>query len=679
MNDRVSISGLYDAFQEQHDAWIRTGTLLAVIGYGLSMLTNAWEGSRDDVFMEVSAFVLTSVALWLSTSGRAKWGAALALGTIWVELHQSLIFSPHGIRSSASVIIPLIIFSGGLFLGRRAVFVLYTVSLAALPITQLIRVHILGIPMEPNFVGYVVIIAVSQLIATVLTAQFLETFGVIYNRASQTAERMEELVRALPNAILVLGEDDLIEAINPAAERLLERSPEDLLGHTLGAIGFHDSGEASLCEAISRAQTADGKETITVTVATDTLELEASVYQTGTDDERALLILEDVTAIRRAERRAKVLERELQHAQKMEAVGRLAGGVAHDFNNLLTAIGGFAALLELAEDEETQELAGDILRAQERGAELTRKLLAFARKDVSQPRVLDVGALVRELRPLLERFMVRGMTLEIDAPLGFTIRADPSQLEQMILNLVSNARDAMERSGTVCVRVSSPGDPGLVSVEVSDEGMGMDQETARRIFEPFFTTKPKDKGTGLGLSTVHGIVTQYGGRIDVDSSPGAGTTFTILWPTTQDGTVDEDTFEQVVALRLKGRGERVLVVEDDDGARKLVERVLSRAGYEVDVAEHGMQALDVLDDVAEQGSADYDLVLTDVVMPKLGGFALADEVRQRNPEQRVLFMSGVLAEDPEDIDPQRAASLLLKPFTPSELPERVREALDAPR
>ena len=372
----------------------------------------------------------------------------------------------------------------------------------------------------------------------------------------------------------------------------------------------------------------------------------------------------------------KRLEEQLLQSQKMEAVGRLAGGIAHDFNNLLTAIIGYSDLLarRVKGTPRLEHNVGEILEAAERAAGLTRQLLAFSRKQVLQPRVLSLNAAVTDIENMLRRVIGEDIQLltALAGGLG-QVRADPTQLEQVILNLAVNARDAMPRGGKLVLETANVDvdDARYVMLAVSDNGVGMDAETQSRVFEPFFTTKEPGKGTGLGLAMVYGIVAQSGGSIRVDSEPGRGTTFKVLLPR-----VDEPpTVDPPPAERPAGRGcETVLVAEDEDGVRSLICEVLRGLGYRVLEAPRPELALDLM---AAEG-APVRLLLTDVVMPGMDGRQLAERLTARQPGLRVLYISGYTGEAIARHGVlEHGTQLLQKPFTPEALARKVREVLDA--
>jgi two-component system cell cycle sensor histidine kinase/response regulator CckA len=385
----------------------------------------------------------------------------------------------------------------------------------------------------------------------------------------------------------------------------------------------------------------------------------------------------------------KRLEMELRQAQKMEAIGKLTGGIAHDFNNLLVSILGHAELLklELRGSEKSRHRVDEIHRAGKRAAALVGQLLTFSRKQVLQPRVLDLNAVLVDLDSMLARLLGEDIQIETRTIAGaLCVKADPGQLEQMIMNLATNARDAMPEGGTLTFETSEivvsgprPGDlPRLKNgpyavLSVTDTGVGMPRHVIDKIFDPFFTTKERGKGTGLGLSTVYGLAKQSGGDVTVQSEPGQGTQFRIFLPVTNEP-LEPLTGGQATESEVSPGGtETVLVVEDEPSVGSLIESVLTGKGYKVLRAANGEEALDLV----ATCELDFDLLLTDVVMPRMGGPELAKELRRSRPELKVLFASGYT----DNALTKRGAldegvDLLQKPFSPPLLLRRVREALD---
>ncbi len=381
------------------------------------------------------------------------------------------------------------------------------------------------------------------------------------------------------------------------------------------------------------------------------------------------------------------LEEELRQAQKMEAVGRLAGGIAHDFNNLLTVILGYCnILLSRVEtfDPNHRKLC-DIRDAGEKAADLTRQLLIFSRKQVLEPKVVNLAAMVQDTDRMLRR--VLGEDVEVATIIEGNpgqVRIDPGQAQQVLMNLVVNARDAMPRGGKLTIELRNASlEPGTekhygipagdyVALAVTDTGVGMNEDVKQHLFEPFFTTKDADQGTGLGLSTVYGIVKQSGGHIWLYSELGAGTTFKIFLPRVDQA---PDPIAAPADLKLSTGSETVLVVENDDRIRTLVEEILTSAGYTVVVAGSGEEALRL----CEQTKKPIELLLTDVVLPKMNGREIADRISQRRPKTKVLFMSGYTgnAMIHRDVLSQPKMEFLQKPFTPQALCRKVREVLDS--
>jgi signal transduction histidine kinase len=397
----------------------------------------------------------------------------------------------------------------------------------------------------------------------------------------------------------------------------------------------------------------------------------------------ALNILLDDLALRTAD--LQQTEERLRQAQKMEAIGRLAGGVAHDFNNLLNVIGGYASLLaDSLAAEDDREMARQIVSASDRAADLIRQLLAFGRRQILAPQILDPGEVIADLAPLVRRIVgehIEFKTILMSEP--SRVRVDPTQLEQVLVNLIANARDAMPSGGRLTVEVTDvelddvyaathpevvPGPH--VMIAISDTGVGMTEETREHIFEPFFTTREGSGGTGLGLATVFGIVKQSGGSINVYSEPGHGSVFKVYLPRVLEPYEEPPApIEDVSGV---AGTETLLVAEDDEAVRGITVLALSRAGYEVLAAEGGVAALEL----ARRHAGPIHLLVTDVVMPGISGQQLAQELAQLRPEIRTLYVSGyaentIVHHGVLDAD----VAFLPKPFTPTALVRKVREVL----
>ncbi|MCA9968581.1 MAG: response regulator, partial [Anaerolineales bacterium] len=416
-----------------------------------------------------------------------------------------------------------------------------------------------------------------------------------------------------------------------------------------------------------------------VLFSVETVEIEADAY--------ALSLALDITDRRRAEAQQAVLEEQLRQAQKMESIGRLAGGVAHDFNNQLTIIQIYGELMraKMAAGDPLLPKLDQIIQAGQHAAGLTRQLLAFSRKQVLAPVILNLNELVAQLQKMLGRLIGEDILLAtMLQPDLWSVTADPGQIEQVIMNLVLNARDAMPTGGMVTIETSNvfldedtagvhldaPHGP-CVMLAVTDTGYGMDEATQQQIFEPFFTTKQVGKGTGLGLAIVHGIIKQSEGAIFVYSEPGQGSTFKIYLPASAQAAGAEAAGKARAALP---RGsETILLVEDETAVRELVHLTLQEIGYDVLEARNGREALAL----AAQHPRPIDLLLTDVVMPEMSGREVAQRLKARQPALKVIFMSGYM----DDAVVRHGLLLgqvqfLSKPFARSALATKVREVLD---
>jgi signal transduction histidine kinase/CheY-like chemotaxis protein len=400
------------------------------------------------------------------------------------------------------------------------------------------------------------------------------------------------------------------------------------------------------------------------------------------------VVLHDLSRQRETESRLRKSEEQLRQAQKMDAIGRLAAGIAHDFKNLITAIHGHAQFLleDLPHSSDLRSDVVEIKRAADRASDLTRQLLTFARKQDIEPRPLDVNEVIRNLEKMLRRLIRADLELNTHLSPGIPgVLADQGQIEQVIMNLVVNARDAVPGEGSISILTSSLDlderyvsggldlEPGkYVMIGVTDTGVGMDAETQRHIFEPFFTTKREGEGTGLGLATVYGIVRRTGGHVSVYSEPGKGTTIKVFLPA---GSLPAASTQQPEPKKkVAGNGqhhETVLLVEDDDAIRSLATRILRSRGYPVLAAENGMAAIAA----AKAHDGKIDLLLTDLMMPGLSGEDLAVKIRQMCPGIAVMFMSGFSEPSQDDAARAQDATFLEKPFAPDELARRVEEVL----
>ncbi len=505
-------------------------------------------------------------------------------------------------------------------------------------------------------------------------------------RADEAARLRLAALHAAADAIVITDRRGSIEWVNPAFTQLTGYALEEAMGRSPGDLvrsGRHGPEfYREMWETITAGRTWQG--------ALVNRRKDGTLYheeQTITPILDAAGAVTHFVAIKKDVTARLKLEGELRQAQKMDTVGQLASGVAHDFNNLLTVINGMSELLlgGLPDGDPMRDDVQEILRAGARAAELTHQLLAFSRQQMLQPEVIDLNAVVGAAGNLLRRLLGEDIRLVVEAASDLRpVKADPGQIEQVIVNLAVNARDAMPEGGHLTLRTRNhrldepyTGQGGVtvpagdyVQLEVADSGVGMDEATRQRAFEPFFTTKPRGKGTGLGLSTVYGIVKQSQGFIWLYSEPGKGSSFRILLPRVPDGT--EAARPRPAAAPTSG-SETILLVEDNAGLHKLVARQLQSAGYTVVGARDGREALRLL----EQRAQPIHLLLTDVVMPQMGGRQLVEQLGAVAPGVKVLYMSGY-----SDDTIVRHGLLdsgvpfLNKPFTRAGLLRKIRETLD---
>jgi two-component system, cell cycle sensor histidine kinase and response regulator CckA len=508
------------------------------------------------------------------------------------------------------------------------------------------------------------------------------------NAVKQAEEKYRSIFENAVEGIFQSTPDGRLISVNPSMARILGyQSPEEMIADRTNILTQHyvDANSREELEALLAEHDVLVGYECEVYRKDQSKIWAAQNVRVVRDEAGALLYyegsLEDITE-------RKTLTEQLRQSQKLEAIGMLAGGIAHDFNNLLTVIKGYGdlTLMRLHEEDPIYRNISEVKRAADRAASLTRQLLAFSRKQVLQPKVLDLNALVLELEKMLRRLIGEDIELRtvLDSQLS-TIKADPGQIEQIIMNLAVNARDAMPKGGKLTIETANayldedyarnhisvkPG--AYVMLAVSDTGMGMDQATQDRVFEPFFTTKEAGKGTGLGLSTVYGIVKQSGGSIWVYSELGQGTSFKIYLPPVIEG-VSEDKRSSEVVGTIQG-SETILLAEDEEMVRTLARQVLEMYGYHVLEASHGGAALLV----CERHPGRIDLLITDVVMPEMSGRELADRLVQLRPNMKVLYMSGytdkaIVHQGVLD----EGADFIQKPFATYALARKVRAVLDA--
>jgi two-component system cell cycle sensor histidine kinase/response regulator CckA len=507
----------------------------------------------------------------------------------------------------------------------------------------------------------------------------------------ESEERYRSVVELSPEAILIIQDGRLAFANSACVRLLAAQTADEILGRPL--LDFlhadhHPLERESMAVLLERGGRSPLGERKFVRLDGATVDVETVASVLPFQGRPAIQVfVRDITERKRMETALAKSDERLRQAQKMEAIGQLAGGVAHDFNNLLTGILGFSDLVlsSLAPNDPSRESIDEIRKAGEQAAALTQQLLAFGRKTISTQVIFNLNTTVSQTQQLLRRLI--GEHIEIvtglDAALG-SVKGDPGQIEQVIVNLALNARDAMAKGGTLTITTGNVTfgpehaelPPGVAAgdyilLTMTDTGCGMDQATKLRLFEPFFTTKEIGKGTGLGLATVYGIVNQAGGHIEVESELGKGTTFTISLPRVNEKNLAE---MSAPGLRKSPMGqETVLLVEDDDSVRNLAATSLERCGYRVLVSRNGQDALGI----AREHEGPIHLLVSDVVMPGMGGRAVAEGMKTLRPDMKILYVSGYPTDEVVRQGILEATTpFLQKPFKPVQLARKVREVLD---
>jgi signal transduction histidine kinase/ActR/RegA family two-component response regulator len=701
------VTGVFQVAGLRASPWVYgVLTLWMIVTFGSdAVLRRARSAKEADLVQALSYYIDATIVTAACAMIGAGWWIAVTIMAFGVTFAFATL--PRR-RAQYAAIYALACFNALIL--AQALGILVPVGFAGLP------------PLRENYpIAFAVALFGTTMIATFGIVQV--TFVRVMRRAR---ERYELLLATAPDMILSVDREGVIVSANEAARLFalraemtqssagaapVRRSPgSGLLGSQVALLADPEDREALAADVNAAAEGESRQHELRLTssrepgwflVSSNPIREEERI--TG-----VLVVAREITARKRNEEMTRRNEENTRQAQKMEAIGRLAGGVAHDFNNLLTVIGTYCELLKqgVAEGNAKKSDVDEIYNATVRAAALTNQLLTFSRKQVHQPRLINLNGIISGMEEMLRRLIDTGIRIETHAfPNLSTLRADPAQMEQVLLNLAVNARDAMPNGGLLRIETDeafldnayAAAHPGVkpgryVLLSVSDTGSGMDDETRQRIFEPFFTTKGPGEGTGLGLATVYGIVQQSGGHIRVESELGSGTTFRIYFPVA----VDEDAVPPRASHRLtplsvesaagaasrplgidpalrSQAGETVLLVEDGEALRDVLERVLAELGYAVYVARDGEEALAV--SAAHDGP--IHLLITDVVMPNMGGRELALEMWKGRPGTRVLFMSGY-TEDAILHQGLRKSTVgfIGKPFRPDFLASKVREMLD---
>ena len=660
------------------------------------------------VALGVHPFVADPVPLWVAD------GAALALifaclvTLKWQRFHSAamvcvvgfwlidagvLLFS-GGESGPALLFFPFIVLSAACFWSVRGAMALalatlvWTLAIAWAAANALLPEALF----EPSPVRDWAAMAGCLGVIVVLVRAAERALAGLKKDSKASGQRLSELIVESADGVLLLDEQGRLLSCNRAAETLTGLVESDVEGRNVCDIEIFAAEDRERIRSEQAVVLAgESRPPLDLVLKTDgdqAVHVECTTRHFQLDDGQPALFttMRDVTLRKRAERRKAELERQLSRSQRLDSIGRLAAGIAHDFNNLLTVIlASSEMMLDSAEgegDPEWREDATSIRAAAMRAATLTNQLLTFGRRQPLAPEVLDLGTVVCEVSDMLGRLLGETVELVIELQPGVgAVRVDRAQVEQVVVNMSLNARDAMPEGGTLTLGVcerriprdASGGVPEghWVVLTVKDTGVGMDRDTQARVFDPFFSTKEVGEGTGLGLATVHGFVTQSGGHVMVDSLPGKGCHFDVLLPRIDGAPARMGRARRPAGTRREQQG-RILVVEDEGRVRQIVRRILESAGYIVDEAPDGLQGLAR---IHEQPSA-YDLLISDVIMPGLGGPALARRAHEVAPDLPVLFVSGYAGKELGALgNPEEEGLLLRKPFTAEELLDAALQAL----
>lgn len=618
--------------------------------------------------------IIASIVLCIAFFGSARAPLAAVVTSLTVILLEIgiSIFNTGSLISPSYGVLPVVVIASGLLLGGRAALATGVAAALLAPLA----VYLSGAwewdlsKFDRRGDGLWLVVGELAIVVCALLTRFaVNAYLVTWRASERTRRRYSELFDNAPDGLVAIGRGGIIQDINVAGRRMLGLDRMQLKDRLFNEAWAEAGGQG--CMELESLRAGSNLQSVLEDRNGTRRSIEFSVRTDPTAGSEILLVMRDITD------RDSLVEK-LGHGQRLEMVGRLAGGIAHDFNNLLTVVAGDAAILSNHPDPEVRALASEVFEAQRKGSNLVRQLLSFARRDMRRPEVIDLGIMIRGIRRLLERMLGEQCQLEVQSDPRVGVVADLAQMEQVVLNLVSNARDAMPSGGVVRVNVrllsvAAARELGSVlshtsqsMLEVEDSGLGMRPEVKARLFEPFFTTKPRGQGTGLGLSSVHGIVVQSGGAVMVDSAPGEGTRVRIFLPHEDKLPSEGSIPERMPAAEVEHAGPaKILFVEDEQHVRALGVRVLTRAGHEVVEASNAEEALAVF---SKEGG--FDLICTDVVMPGLSGPEMVAKLRSQRGKATppVLFMSGYFKQGIEEADELLQEGVLLqKPFAPEQL------------
>ena len=529
--------------------WVRLGSGVTAFAYAAFSVMGYWlELPTSNPYTQGVTAIVCLVAFLMAGRGRIELAATLTIAAVWFEVHVEVF--QEGLFSPSILILPPLIACAGLLVGGRAGYALAILTAIASPIADALGHVATGVPREdPGFDLYITtLLVVLMLVVAALVDLAMKALGRVIDKAVANERRVSDLIRFSPDGIVSVSADGAVHSANPSAERMLGATEKELAGEALSDVireRMPDGVPAGVLESLLEP---GGGATLLelhpgLGPATH-LEATTTRFRTPEGTSVTQLTLHDATERVAAQQMERDMQTRLEESNRLDAVGRLAGGIAHEFNNNLTVIGGFAELLMADEnEEEVRELAGGILDMQQRASTVTRRLLAFARRDVVRPTRTFLSDVVDEIRPLLRTVGGKGIELYTRCETTPPVMADPQQVEHLLVNLLANAKDAQRGSGRATVSVVPPAGEsrgqvgemrlvpfGFVELRIDDPGPGMDAESVSRAFEPFYTGGPFGEAAGMGLATVHGIVAQNGGRVFLESELGVGTTVRIHWP-----------------------------------------------------------------------------------------------------------------------------------------------------